>query len=94
VMRRALAALVAAWAVLAVALTLALAHRPGAGAQATSFAPIVLVRQPNGSLTPLRAVPPHATTQTSGAGGSLPVVGSGQLVSQAGPAAHTTTSTS
>jgi hypothetical protein len=95
-MRRLLAASVAAWAVLAVALTLALAHRPAGGGKVATTAPIVLVRQPNGTLTALPTRGVHATTQTSGgAAGSLPILGQGgQLAAQPAPGSHATTSTS
>jgi phenylpropionate dioxygenase-like ring-hydroxylating dioxygenase large terminal subunit len=94
-MRRLLAASVAAWAVLAVALTLALGHRTATVAQGPTAAPIVLVRQANGRLRALPAQTAHATTQTSGgSGGALPILGQGgQLVSQA-PVSHATTSSS
>jgi hypothetical protein len=93
-MRRLLAASVAAWAVLAVALTLALGHRTATVAQGPTAAPIVLVRQANGTLRALPAQTAHVTTQTSGGSGALPILGQGgQLVSQA-PVSHTTTSSS
>lgn len=96
-MRRVLAAAASLWAVLAVALVLAVTHRPAVASQAPSAATVVLVRQANGKLTALPAAT-HATTQTSGAPAGSPIVNvasSAQISATApAPATHTTTRSS
>jgi hypothetical protein len=96
-MRRVLAATAAIWAVLAIALVLAITHRPSTASQASPPATIVLIRQANGKLTAVPAST-QATTQTSGApAGSQVVSGapSAEISAVApAPANHATTRTS
>ena len=96
-MRRLIAAVAAVWAVLAIALVLALGHRPTASSQSTAGTTIVLVRQANGTLTTL-PVGAHAVTQTSGSAGTgqpLAAALNTQLLSSAtAGSSHATTRTS
>ena len=95
-MRRILAATVAIWAVIAIALVIAIGHRPTASSQASAPTTVVVVRQANGKLS-LLPVATHATTQTSGVAASnqfANVSVSGQLTPNSGSANDTTTRSS
>jgi hypothetical protein len=67
-MRQALATALTLWAVLAVALVLAVSRHPATGTVASQSPQVVVVRSANGKLTPV-ALPSapavHATTRTS-----------------------------
>ena len=96
-MRRILAATVAIWAVIAIALVIAIGHRTTASSQASAPTTVVVVRQANGKLSLLPVAATHATTQTSGVAASNQLANvsvSGQLTPSSGSANHTTTRSS
>lgn len=87
-MRRILAATAAVWAVLAVALVIAVGHRTATTAQPAPAPTVIILRQVNGKLTTVPAV-----------GAALAPAGSRQLAATsvspvAAPAVHATTKTS
>jgi hypothetical protein len=95
-MRRILAATVAIWAVIAIALVIAISHRTTASSQASAPTTVVVVRQANGQLSVL-PVATHATTQTSGVAASNQLGGialNGQLTPSSGSTNHATTRSS